>query len=319
MTRWMLICVVALHAPAVLAQQYPAKSVRIVTGSAAGGGADITARQIGQRMTEAFGVQMIVDNRPGAAGMLANEFVSKAPADGYTLLVQPSSFTTVSPQLNARVPWDTVKQLAPVIQVSTYPLVLVVHPSVPARTVRELIAVAKKKPGALTFVSSGVGSNFHLAGELLKIDARIDMWHVPYKGSPAAVVDLIAGRGDLMFGLIPVLLPHIHVGRLRPLGVSGLRRNALLPDTPTVAESAIPGFEIDSWEGLFAPPGTPREIVSRIHSTLTAALGTQESRDLWASKGVEFVPLSSEQFAAKVRSDYDKSTRLIKIAGVKQE
>jgi len=299
-------------------QAFPSKPVRVVTGSAPGGGADLTARAIAQRLTEALGAPIIVDDRPGATGMIANQLVSKAAPDGYTLLLQPSSFVTISPHLNSREGWDPVKNLAPIIQVSAYGLVLVVHPSVPAKTVRELIAVASAKPGVLNFVSSGVGSNFHLAGELFKQRAHIDMVHVPYRGSPAAVVDLISGRGDVMFGLVPVLLPHIKQGRLRALAVTTKQRNALLPATPSVAE-ALPGYEVASWEGMFAPSGTPQEIVAKLHAAVAAILSRPEMKELWAGNGVEYVSVTTEQFAARLREDYERTGALIKAAGVKPE
>ena len=312
------LLLLAFACPGARAQAYPSKPVRIVTGSAPGGGADLTARSIAQRLTEALNVPMIVDDRSGATGMIANQLVSRAAPDGYTLLLQPSSFVAVSPYLNSKEGWDPVKNLAPIIQVSAYGLVLVVHPSVPAKTVTQLVAVASAQPGVLNFVSSGVGSNFHLAGELFKLRAKINMVHVPYRGSPAAVVDLIAGRGDVMFGLVPVLLPYIRDGRLRALAVTTKQRNALLPDTPAVAE-ALPGYEVASWEGIFAPAGTPQEIIAKLHSAVAAILATPEMKDLWASKGVEYLPGRTEQFAAKLREDYEKTGALIKAAGVKPE
>ena len=307
-----------LTCPDALAQAYPAKPVRIVTGSAPGGGADLTARAIAQRLTETLGTPIVVDNRSGATGMIANQLVSKAAPDGYTLLLQPSSFVTISAHLNSKERWDPVKSLAPVIQVSAYGLVLVVHPSVPARTVRELVAVATAKPGVLNFVSSGVGSNFHLAGELFKLRAKIDMVHVPYRGSPAAVVDLISGRGDVMFGLVPVLQPHIVLGRLRPLAVTTQQRNTALPAVPTVAET-LPGFEVASWEGIFAPTGTPQEIVAKLHAAVAAILGRQEMKEQWASNGVDYVSVTTAQFAARLREDYERTGALLKTAGVKAE
>jgi tripartite-type tricarboxylate transporter receptor subunit TctC len=312
------LLLLAIVCAGAYAQSYPSKPVRIVTGSAAGGGADLTARAIAQRLTESLGVQMIVDNRSGATGMIANQLVSRATPDGYTLLLQPSSFVTVSAHLNSKEGWDPVKNLAPVIQVSAYGLVLVVHPSVPAKTVKQLIAVAAARPGVLNFVSSGVGSNFHLAGELFKQRAKINIVHVPYRGSPAAVIDLISGRGDLMFGLVPVLYPHIKEGRLRPLAVTTKQRNALLPDTPAMAET-LPGFEVASWEGMFAPAGTPHEIVAKLHSAVAAILATREMKELWANKGVEYVAVTTTQFAEKLRDDYERTGALIKTVGVKTQ
>ena len=304
---------------AVSAQTWPTKVVRMVTGSVAGGGADITGRPIAQRMSELLKQQVIIDNRPGAAGLLANDLVAKAAPDGHTLLLTPGSFLIISSYLNARPPYDPLTLLTPIAQVDSYSFVLVVHPSVPAKNAKELVAVAKAKPGALSFVSSGVGSNFHLAGELFKLRGNVELWHVPYKGSPQAIVDLLAGRADVMFVGIPAVMPHIKSGRLRAIGVTGPKRNPLLPDVQTVAESALPGYEVIGWEGVFAPLGTSREIVHRINAMINEILMTPEMRELWASKGVDFIPNTAEQFAAKVREDYENVGRLIKAAGIKAE
>jgi len=304
---------------AVSAQTWPTKVVRMVTGSVAGGGADITGRPIAQRMSELLKQQVIIDNRPGAAGLLANDLVAKAAPDGHTLLLTPGSFLIISSYLNARPPYDPLTLLTPIAQVDSYSFVLVVHPSVPAKNAKELVAVAKAKPGALSFVSSGVGSNFHLAGELFKLRGKVELWHVPYKGSPQAIVDLLAGRADVMFVGLPAVMPHIKSGRLRAIGVTGPKRNPLLPDVQTVAESALPGYEVIGWEGVFAPLGTSREIVNRVNAMINEILMTPEMRELWASKGVDFIPNTAEQFAAKVREDYENVGRLIKAAGIKAE
>ena len=303
----------------VSAQTWPTRVVRMVTGSVAGGGADITGRPIAQRMSELLKQQVIIDNRPGVAGLLANDLVAKAAPDGHTLLLTPGSFLIISSYLNARPPYDPLTLLTPIAQVDSYSFVLVVHPSVPAKNAKELVAVAKAKPGALSFVSSGVGSNFHLAGELFKLRGKVELWHVPYKGSPQAIVDLLAGRADVMFVGLPAVMPHIKSGRLRAIGVTGPKRNPLLPDVQTVAESALPGYEVIGWEGVFAPLGTSREIVHRINAMINEILMTPEMRELWASKGVDFIPNTAEQFAAKVREDYENVGRLIKAAGIKAE
>ena len=298
---------------------YPARLIRVVTGSTAGGGADIAARQIVPRLSEALKTQVIVDNRPGVAGMIANEFVSRAAPDGYTLLMQPGSFMIVSSILNAKGAWDPNRSLAPVIQVGTYGFVFVVHPSVPARSVQEFIAVAKARPGAITFVSTGVGSNFHLAAELFKIRARVDLWHVPYKGSPAAILDLVAGRADTTFMQAQSLLPHISAGKLRVLGVTGPRRNPLLPDVPTIAEAGVRGYELTGTEWLMAPAGTPPDILAKLNATVTQILDTPEMKEVWANKGNEFAPGSPEQFVDRLQQEYDRIAAVIREAGVKPE
>lgn len=308
-----------LPAP-VFAQAYPAKLVRMVTGSLAGGGSDITARQIAPKLGELFGQQVLVDNRPGVAGMLANELVARSPPDGYTLLLQPGGFITLSAHLNAKGTgggsWETLKHLAPVIQITSYAFVLVAHPSVPAKTVKELIAVAKAKPRALNFVSSGVGSNFHLMGELFKLRAGVDMVHVAYRGSPPAIVDLLAGRAELMFIHVPPVLQYIRNGRLRALAVTGPARNAMLPEVPRVTDT-LPGFESVGSEGILAPLNTPRDIIARVNAAVTQVLATAELKAAWADKAVEFVANTPEQYAAKIREELDRTAQIIKQAGIK--
>ncbi len=298
---------------------YPVKLVRLATGSLAGGGSDITARQIAPKLGEVWGQQVLVDNRPGVAGMLANEWVAKAPPDGYTLLLQPGGFITPSAHLNSRGgSWETLKHLAPVIQVSTYSFVMVLHPSVPAKSVKELIAVAKAKPGALNFVSSGVGSNFHLMGELFKLRAGVDMVHVAYRGSPPAIVDLLAGRGEIMFIHAPAVLQYIRNGRLRALAVTGAARNALLPDVPRMMD-ALPGYEVIGSEGILAPLHTPRDLVARINATVAQVLAAAELKVAWADKAVDFVPNTPEQYTAKIRDEFDRTAQIIKQAGIQAD
>lgn len=309
----------ALLPAAASAQQYPSKIVRLVSGSQPGGGADVTARAIQQRLVPVLGVQVIVDNRPGVAGMVANEYTAKAATDGYTILLQPGSFVTVSTQLNATPAWDPLKHLAPIIQVSTYDLVLVAHPSVPATHLKALVAVARTKPGAISFASSGVGSNFHLAGELLNLTAKVKMLHVAYRGSPPAVIDLVSGRVDTMFVHVATVKPYIDSGRLRALAMTGTRRNPLLPDVPTIAESGLKTYEISGLEGIFAPAGTPRDLVAKLNTAIGSALATLEMKAAWAAKAVEFVPNTPGEFAAKIREDYDKTAALIKAANIKPE
>jgi tripartite-type tricarboxylate transporter receptor subunit TctC len=309
----------ALVTMSAAAQQYPSKVVRLVTGSQAGGGTDITARAIQPRLVPAFGVQVIVDNRPGVAGMVANEYTAKSAPDGYTLLLQPGSFVTVSTQLNASPPWDPLRHLTPVVQVSAYDFVLAAHPSVPAKNVRELVGIARAKPRSISFASSGVGSNFHLAGELLKLTAKADMLHVAYRGSPPAVVDLIAGRVDTMFVHIPTVKGYIDSGRLRALATTGVKRNPLLPGVPTIAESGMKTYEIIGIEGIFAPAGTPANVIAKINALMTSVLSTPEMRQDWAGKAIEFAPNTPEQFGAKIRDEFDKTAALIKAADIKPE
>ena len=319
MTRPILLALtifLALPGPAG-AQPYPAKLIRMVSGSTPAGAADVTARQIAPRLAEALKVQVIVDNRPGVAGMIANEFVAKAAPDGYTILMQPGSFMTVTAVLNGRG-FDPVASLAPVIQLSTYGFLLAVHPSVPARSVKEFIAAARAKPAAITFVSTGVGSNFHLAGELFQLRTKTKLWHVPYKGSPQAIVDLVSGRGDAAFMQVLSLLPHIKEGKLRPLGVTSPARNPLLPDVPPIADT-VPGYELSGTEYVMAPMGTPPEVLARLNSALAGIVESGEVKALWAVKGNQFTPNSAGEAAARFKQEYARVAATIKEAGIKPE
>ena len=301
------------------AQTYPSKPLRLVLGFPPGTNVDVLARPIAQRMTEMLGQTVVVDNRPGATGLIANEFVAKAPADGYTLLVAPGSSLTSSPHLKLKMPFDPMKDLVPIIQINAFPQVLIVNPVVPAKNVKELVAIARKRPGLLTFGSSGTGSAFHLAGELFKSMAKIDMLHVPYKGGNIALTDLLGGRIDVMFYSLAIANPHITSGKVRALAVTGLTRDALQPSIPTVDESGLKGYEITGWHGFFAPAGTPREAIARVNSTVSKILGTREIRELWASQGMQVVTNTPEQFAQRVRADYEMYGRIVKTVGIQPE
>lgn len=305
----------ALSPHVATAQAYPNKPVRLMTGSAPGGGGDLTARAIAQKISGSLGQQVIVDARPGATGMIANQLLSQAAPDGYTMLLQPSSFICISPHLNSQDGWDPSKNTAAIIQVSAYGLVVVVHPSVPAKSVKDLVAIAKAKPGVLNFATSGVGSNFHIGAEIFKLRANVNMVHVPYRGSTAAVVDLVAGRADVMFGLVPVLNPFIKEGKLRAIAFTARKRNALLPEVPTVGET-LPGYAVESWEGVVAPAGTPRNIVARLNQEIAAAVNSTELRELWKNRGVDTVTGTPEAFTAKLKEDYKRYGDLLKKIGV---
>jgi tripartite-type tricarboxylate transporter receptor subunit TctC len=298
---------------------YPTKPIRLVLGFPAGTNVDVLARPIAQRMTEMLGQPVVVDNRPGATGLIANEFVAKAPPDGYSLLVAPGSSLTSAPHLKLKMPYDALKDFVPIIQINSFPQVLIVNPTVPAKTVKELIALARAKPGTLTFGSSGTGSAFHLAGELFKSMAKIEMLHVPYKGGNVALNDLLGGRLDLMFYSLAIANPQIKAGKLRAIAVTGLKRDPLQPQLPTVDESGLKGYEIIGWHGFLAPAGTPPDIVRRVNATVAKILVTTEIRDLWASQGMEVVVNTPEQFAQRIRADYEKYGRIVKAVGIQPE
>ena len=309
----------AMLAPSVHAQGYPAKPVRVVLGFPAGTNVDVLVRPVAQKMGEMLGQTVIVDNRPGATGIIANEFVAKAAPDGYTLLGAPGSSITASPHLRRKMSYDSLKDLVPVAQISAFPNLLVVNPVVPARTVKELIALARARPGQLTFGSSGAGSAFHLAGELFKSMAKVDMLHVPYKGGNLALTDLIGGRIDLLFYSLAITQPQIKAGKVRAIAVTGLKRDALMPELPTLDEAGLRGYDITGWHGFFVPAGTPREVIDRVNAAVAKVFGAREIRELWAGQGMEIVTATPEQFASRVRADYEKYGRLVRLAGIQAE
>lgn len=314
------LIVVIAWTTAAGAQGYPAKPIRILIGFPAGSTVDILARPIAMRVTELLGQQVVVDNRAGATGIIANELVVKAPADGYTLLATPGSSLTTSPHMHAHMTFDVLRDLAPVAQIGAFAYVLFVHPNVPAKSVKELIALARAKPGVLTFGSPGIGSGLHLAGELFKTMAKINIVHVPYKGGPPAVTDMLGGRIDMMFYTFAVVQQFIKAGRLRAIAVTGLTRDPLMPQIPTVTESGLPGYETSGWHGILAPGATPKDIIDKLNTTVVGILGTPAIKDFWASQGMGFASGNSpEQFAARFRADYEKYGRLIKSAGIKAE
>jgi tripartite-type tricarboxylate transporter receptor subunit TctC len=302
-----------------VAQPYPSKPVRIVLGFPAGTTVDVLARPIAQKLGERFGQQFIVDNRPGATGMIANELVAKAAPDGYVLLVAPGSSITSNPHLRAKMPYDTLKDLAPISQIGAFPYVLIAHPNVPVKTVKELIALAKAKPGFLSFGSSGIGSGFHLAGEMLRTLAHIDILHVPYKGGNLALTELAAGDIDFMFYSLAVAQPLIKAGKVRPIGVTGQKADPLLAHVPPLSQSGLPGYDMTGWHGFFAPGATPRDVVNQLNGAIVQILGLPEMRQLWATSGMEVVTNTPEQFAAKVRSEYERYGKLVRAAGIKPQ
>lgn len=314
------LIVVIAWTSAAGAQSYPAKPIRILIGFPAGSTVDILARPIALRMTEILGQQVIVDNRAGATGIIANELVVKAPADGYTLLATPGTSLTTSPHMHAHMTFDVLRDLAPVVQIGAFPNVLFVHPDVPAKSVKELIELARARPGVLTFGSAGFGSGLHLTGELFKNMAGINIVHVPYKGGPPAVTDIVGGRIDMMFYTLAVVQQHIKSGRLRAIAMTGLTRDPLMPQIPTVNESGLPGFEVIGWHGFFAPAATPRDIIDKLNATVVGILGTPTIKEFWASQGMGFASGNSPgEFAARFRADYEKYGRLIRSAGIKPE
>ena len=307
------LALAALSAPA---QTYPQRSVRIIVPYAAGGNTDITARAIGAKLTEVFGQQVIVDNRPGGATNIGSELAAKAPPDGYTLFMGGAS-NAINMTLFAKPPYETLRDFAPVVLCVKGANVLSVHPSLPAKTLKELIALARAQPGKLNFASSGIGGSNQMAGELLKMMAGINMVHVPYKGNAPALVDTIAGNVHMIFSGVPALVPHINSGRLRAIAIGSLKRFQAIPAVPTFDESGLKGYEATTWFGLFAPVKTPKDIVARLNTEVGKILGGADIKGRFINDGLEPIGGTQDAFARFIREEIDKYATVIKAAGIK--
>ena len=318
--RWRMAgiaaCALALCCMGAQAQQYPSKPIRIMVGFPPGGPADVVSRSIGLKLTDAWGQPVVVDNRPGAGGNLAADLVAKAPADGHTLLMGVFAHA-VNPSLYGKLPFDAVKDFAPVILCAAVANILVVHPSLPVRSVRELIALAKAKPGQLTYASAGNGTASHLAGELLKLMTGIDIVHVPYKGTAPAHTDLVGGHVPIFFDSMVGALPSVQAGRLRALAVTTQKRWRGAPDVPAMAEAGLAGYEVNSWFGLIAPAGTPREIVTRLNAEVARILRLPDVRERLYSFGAEPIDNTPDEFAAYIGAEIVKWTKVVKSAGIR--
>jgi tripartite-type tricarboxylate transporter receptor subunit TctC len=311
-------CVSLLLAAGAWAQNYPVKPVRILIGFSPGGGADVVARSLSPQLTEGLGQQMVVENRPGANGIIAAEATARAPADGYTLLVAPGNYA-FAPAMSSKLPFDMATAFAPVGKLAETPLLIVVHPSLPAKNLAQLIALAKARPGQLTYASGGIGGSAHLASELFRTMAHIDIVHIPYKGTGAVISDLIGGQVLLCICTLPSVLPHAKSGRLRALAVTTVKRTATAPDTPTVAEAGVPGYEMSQWYGLLAPAGTPAPIIERINLEIGKALKDPTVRTRLQSEGAEPSPSTPQQFGAFFKAEIAKWTRVVQKAGIRPE
>src|SRR5262245_27346749 len=304
---------------AAAAQGYPAKPVRIVNPFAAGGGQDVLLRPLAQKLSESLKQPFVVDNKPGANGMIGCEIVAKSAADGYTLLGGTTGALAMNAVVQPRLPYDPLKDFAPISNYADSAFILSVHPSVPAQSVLELVALAKARPGQLTYATFGVGSSAHLIAELFSMNAGIKMVHAPYKGSAPAVADLLAGQVMLMFDSMQSQMPQVRAKRLRALGIAAERRSPAAPDVPTIAEAGLPGVLGGSWYGLLAPAGTPREVIARLHAELMRALADPEVRERFTSVGTEVVGNTPEEFAAQIRADIEKWGQVVRTAGIRAE
>jgi tripartite-type tricarboxylate transporter receptor subunit TctC len=329
---WLLIVLVAAagyaaaqpagypgSSPKAAAQNFPLKPVRLVVGFAPGGGADSAARSVAQKLNEVWGQSVIIDNRAGAGGNVATEIVARAAPDGYTLLISSPGPIVTNPFLYARLPYDPQRDLAPVTLIASSVNLILVNPSAPVSNVRELIAWARSKPGGVNYASSGIGSTPHLAGELLKAAAHIDMVHVAYKSAAPAVIDLIGGRVDVMLASLPTSLAQVKAQRLKAIAVASLKRSAALPEVPTADESGVPGYEVVTWWGMLAPAGVPGNLITKINQIVVKNLKSPEMKESLARDGAEAIGNSPAEFGAFIQKESAKWSKVIKTSGVKIE
>src|SRR5258706_522970 len=304
--------------PTFAADTFPTKPVRIVVPFAAGGGVDLTARILAQKLTERIGQSVIVDNRVGASGIIGTEYVAKSNPDGYTLLVGSQTSQAVVPAMYGKLNYDTVRDFVGVTEIAVSPLVIVIHPSLPVKSVKDLIAVAKARPGQLTFGAASGGTP-HMAGELFKLAAHVDLLFVPYKGEGPAIADAMGGQISMVFSNLPVGLPQVQGGRLRGLAVTSAQRVSTAPDIPTAAESGLPGYEASTWFGLFAPAATPRDVIMKLHADAAGSLSGADVKERMAAQGLFVVANTPEQFAPFLKSETARWAKVVKDAGVKPQ
>jgi tripartite-type tricarboxylate transporter receptor subunit TctC len=317
--RCIAACAAAVCAiPLAHAQSYPAKSVRIVVPFAAGGPADIYARYLGQRLQEPLGQTFVIDNRPGAGSIIGTELVAKSPADGYTLLLM-SNTHTINESLIAKKPFALMKDFVPVAPINYSDLVLVVHPSLPAKSVKELVQIAKAKPRGLNYASSGNGTPYHLAGELFKAMAAVDIVHVPYKGSSEARTGVMSGQLEMMFDAITTMAPMVKAGRVRALGTTGLKRSAVLPEVPTVSEAGVRDYEATIWLGVMAPAGTPKAVIDRLNAEIVRIAARPEVKKAWNEQGAEPLSMNPAEFEKYLNDDIAKWAKVVKASGARAD
>jgi len=314
-TKSVAVAVLVFTAAIASAQSYPSRVVRMVVAYPPGGSIDVVARLVNQRLTTAFGHQFIIDNRAGAAGNIGTDYVAKAANDGYTLLMGSAASISSAPAVYAKLPYDPVRDLAPIIQVANQPNVLTAHPSVPARTLKEFIALAKANPGKFNYGSSGIGASQHMTAELFAMLTGVKIEHIPYKGGTPAMTDLISGQIDFMFTPAPNAIAFVKSGKIRGIAVTSLKRSSALPELPTMDESGLKGFELLGWIGLLGPAGTPREIVDRLNADINKMLAG-DIRPRLTDLGLDAVGGTPEQFAAFIRQDIAKYVKIVKVAGI---
>lgn len=312
-----ILCgILSIFSTAVAGQDFPSKTVRILVPFPPGAGPDIVARTVGQKLTGRWRQQIVVDNRPGGGGNIGVEAAAKAAPDGHTLLLA-SNHVTINPSLFNKVPYDPIRDFVPVTLAAVTPNILAVHPSLPVKSVRDLIMLAKSRPGQINFSSGGNGSVGHLAAEMFNTAAKVKMVHIPYKGPAAAITALLNGEASVGFLLTAAVLPHVKAGKLRALAVTGKNRSPAMPELSTVAEAGIPGYEIVAWQGVFAPGGTPNDVVKKIHSDMIAVLNMPDVKRALLAQGLETIASTSEEFSEYIRNDLAKWARVVREANVR--
>lgn len=312
-----LSATMVMAAFAVHAAEWPDKPIRVILSVPAGATPDVTARLVFPGLSQQLGVSLVADNRAGGGGVIGAEIAAKSAPDGYTLFISSPGALTILPHMRKNIPYDTIRDFAPISLISIGPFVLMTHPSVPAKSIKELIALAKSQPGKLNYASAGNGVANHLAGELFKQMAGVDIVHVPYKGAPQAVTDVLAGHMNMMFNSVAPIVGYIKTGKIRVLGIASLQRSPQLPDVPTIHESGVPGFEAVNWFGMFAPAKTPRKIVNRVNSALVQTIKTPDMQSQFIKLGADPVGSSVEEFTAFVKRDMEKYEKVVRISGAK--
>ncbi|MBI3936370.1 MAG: tripartite tricarboxylate transporter substrate binding protein [Betaproteobacteria bacterium] len=318
-SRLLLCTLLLLFAGAVHAQGYPARTIRFIVPGPPSGATDILARIVGQKLAEGWGKQVVVENLPGAGGTVGTGVAAKSPPDGYTITMGHAGTHAIAVSLYRRLSYDPLRDFAPITLVAVGPNVLLVHPSLPVKSVKELIAFARVRPGQLNYASGGIGLGQHLSGELFKHMAGIDIVHVPYRGSAPALVDLLTGQVSLMFPNIPASLPHIQSGKLRALAVTSARRSALMPQLPTVSEAGLAGYEATAWFGVFAPAGTPKDVVAKLNAQIVKIIQSPDVRALITRQGMDVVGNSPDEFATHVRAEITKWAKVVKESGARAD
>jgi tripartite-type tricarboxylate transporter receptor subunit TctC len=319
MSALALLAVLAPGAAWAQAPAWPNKPIRLVAGFAAGGISDILARVVGARLSESLGQPVLVENRTGAGGTIAADFVAKSPADGYTLFLGVTATQSIAPYLYPKLPYNAFTDFAPITIAAVTPVLLVVHPSLPVKSVKDLIAIAKTRPGELNYGSTGIGALPHLTTELFSLRAGIRMNHVPYKGGALAMLDLVGGQISLMFDNIPTAIAQVRAGKVRAIGVAQAKRTPAAPDIPTMAEAGFPGFEVTSWQGFLAPAGTPAPIVNRLNAEILKVLAQPDTREKLTAQGIEIVTSTPQEFAAIIKRDAEIWAKVVKATGAKAE